>query len=408
MKLAASELALQRQSTLELAASHQRRWLEVDVSTAHTPKKGSPPDEATIDLQEAAEPRGAPSGARGSLESQVETLRRQVQDMVRVMPAPQAPALQPQPAAQHTPAPTADVVVRAVDTCELSPTALRLFDTQQALPTTPKAAVPDDDGAGTGTEASTAMEEEELAGAQSFTALLDDGVVVPCGLPHGVASSTGSFGDVPIRLSPSDSSQASPAPERLPNPATPRQRLMQPLVATARAEDTFCTIYDCAGQRPGLSLRDLSEIKALKKPPPPIRMLMEVCCILFHIQPTKCPDEKSTQGRLRQDYWEPARRYLLSDPFFLQKLRTHDDTIQPAQRARIRKYFKDPEFTAERVRKCSKAAYELYCWIGELVKEPSGTELAVSGAAAAAHGAGATGVEASGTARGLQAGETTP
>merc|ERR1739844_233662 len=91
-----------------------------------------------------------------------------------------------------------------------------------------------------------------------------------------------------------------------------------------------------------LSMRDLSELKALKKPPPPIRMLMEVCCLLFNIQPVKLPDENSAQGRLRLDYWEPARRYLLSDPFFLQKLRTYNDTIAPAQRAKIKRYFQDP------------------------------------------------------------------
>ncbi|CAE7422470.1 DNAH7 [Symbiodinium necroappetens] len=104
-----------------------------------------------------------------------------------------------------------------------------------------------------------------------------------------------------------------------------------------------------------LSLRDLSEIKALKKPPPPIRMLMEVCCLLFHIQPVKHLDEQCVHHRLRTDYWEPARRYLLSDPFLLSKLRSHGKDIGPPQRAKIKKYFKDPEFSAERMLKCSRA-----------------------------------------------------
>mmetsp|Transcript_75702 Transcript_75702/g.192092 ORF Transcript_75702/g.192092 Transcript_75702/m.192092 type:complete len:218 (+) Transcript_75702:48-701(+) len=117
-----------------------------------------------------------------------------------------------------------------------------------------------------------------------------------------------------------------------------------------------------------LSLRDLSEIKALKKPPPPIRMLMEVCCMLFNIQPVKLVDEKSTQGRLRLDYWEPARRYLLSDPFFLHKLRTYDDQLSLVQRSKIRRHFKDAEFTAERIRNCSKAAHELYVWVEKLIQ----------------------------------------
>merc|ERR1712232_287189 len=112
-----------------------------------------------------------------------------------------------------------------------------------------------------------------------------------------------------------------------------------------------------------LSLRDLSEIKALKMPPPPIRMLMEVCCLLFHIQPVRQPDERC-QKRFRLDYWEPARRYLLSDPFFLSKLRMYDAShISPAQCNKIRRYFREPEFSAERVKNCSKAGLELYHWV---------------------------------------------
>lgn len=121
----------------------------------------------------------------------------------------------------------------------------------------------------------------------------------------------------------------------------------------------------------GLSMRDLSEIKALKKPPPPVRMLMEVCCLLFQIEPVKTFDERA---RKRIDYWEPARRYLLSDPFLLSKLRSKQD-LEPAQRAKIQKYFKDPNFTSERVLKCSKAAYELYACVSSLAKGPRESEL---------------------------------
>lgn len=118
-------------------------------------------------------------------------------------------------------------------------------------------------------------------------------------------------------------------------------------------------------------MRDLSEIKALKKPPPPVRMLMEACCLLFQIEPVKTFDERA---RKRIDYWEPARRYLLSDPFLLSKLRSKQD-LEPAQRAKIQKYFKDPNFTSERVLKCSKAAYELYACVSSLAKGPRESEL---------------------------------
>lgn len=119
-----------------------------------------------------------------------------------------------------------------------------------------------------------------------------------------------------------------------------------------------------------LSLRDLSEIKTLKKPPPPIRMLMEICCLLFDIKPVKQLDVETSKRNI--DYWEPAKRYLLSDPFFPAKLRMYEAAqISSSQCARIRRYFQDPEFSAERVRNCSKAAFELFDWIRCLVNSPA-------------------------------------
>merc|ERR1719377_140188 len=103
---------------------------------------------------------------------------------------------------------------------------------------------------------------------------------------------------------------------------------------------------------------------------------MEVCCVLFHIQPMRQPDEKNSKYKL--DYWEPARRYLLSDPFFLSKLRMYEaEDVSHVQRVKIKRYFQDPEFAADRVRNCSKAAHELYEWVRQLVQP--GAEVPLSG-----------------------------
>eukprot|EP00927_Polykrikos_kofoidii_P036756 TRINITY_DN31024_c0_g1_i1.p1 TRINITY_DN31024_c0_g1~~TRINITY_DN31024_c0_g1_i1.p1 ORF type:complete len:866 (+),score=141.67 TRINITY_DN31024_c0_g1_i1:157-2754(+) len=118
-----------------------------------------------------------------------------------------------------------------------------------------------------------------------------------------------------------------------------------------------------------MSLRDLSEIKALKRPPTPVRVLMEVCCLLFSIQPERKQDEKNCK-KWSLDYWETARRSLLSDPFFPSKLRLYDPSqLSPALQAKIKRYFLDPEFTGERVRACSKAAFELYNWVRILIEQ---------------------------------------
>lgn len=172
---------------------------------------------------------------------------------------------------------------------------------------------------------------------------------------------------------------SSPAPEGASFASSKGSSIQQPL-QRPRAESRNDSFLEAGAESPpppaargpartiALSLRDLSEIKALKKPPPPIRMLMEVCCLLFHIQPVKQQDERNAK-RIRLDYWEPARRYLLSDPFFLSKLRMYEaDDISSVQRTKIKKYFQDPEFTSERVRNCSKAAYELYEWVSFWLK----------------------------------------
>lgn len=121
----------------------------------------------------------------------------------------------------------------------------------------------------------------------------------------------------------------------------------------------------------GLALRDLSEIRALKRPPSPVRRLMEVCCVLFHIEPRRQVDERNPK-KWTDDYWEPARRYLLSDPFFPSKLRSFDaETLSQSQRDKIRRYFRDSNFNAERVRSCSKAAYELFEWVRVVIEHDS-------------------------------------
>jgi len=145
-----------------------------------------------------------------------------------------------------------------------------------------------------------------------------------------------------------------------------------------------------------LSMRDLSEIKALKRPPPPLRMLLEVLCLMFGIPPTKTSGAALTPAVLAEsrnrgpsprtsarkrgscgaagdglDYWEPARRYLLSDPFLPSKLRDYDpDQLSQAQRLKILRYLLEPNFTADRVRNCSKAAAELYNWVRSMINRP--------------------------------------
>ena len=63
------------------------------------------------------------------------------------------------------------------------------------------------------------------------------------------------------------------------------------------------------------------------------------------------------------DYWEPSKK-MMNDSKFLQSLMDYDkDNIKPAVIERIKTYVKDPAFEPDVVRKSSKAAYGLCCWV---------------------------------------------
>lgn len=211
--------------------------------------------------------------------------------------------------------------------------------------------------------------EEQLIGEWSTIcstmSLQEEGDQAPDELQR--TGSVGSLGGLSAGSEPATPAAAAAAATPL-SAATPRSAVSPTCHIVTCMEDAHCTV-EAVRRTNALSLRDLSEIKALKKPPPPIRMLMEVCCLLFHIRPIKNIDEKNPK-RSSFDYWEPARRYLLSDPFFPSKLRMYEsEQVSHSQRVKIRRYFADPEFSADRVRNCSKAAHELYGWVRALVEE---------------------------------------
>jgi len=64
-----------------------------------------------------------------------------------------------------------------------------------------------------------------------------------------------------------------------------------------------------------------------------------------------------------EDFWGPAQQ-MLADSNFLPSLRTYDkDNIPTATIVKIRVYLEDPSFNPEVVKKASKAAYGLCCWV---------------------------------------------
>ena len=138
-----------------------------------------------------------------------------------------------------------------------------------------------------------------------------------------------------------------------------------------------------------LTKSDITEVKAMKNPPAPVKLVMEACCImkgvrkciadhrvkemLFLIQANgsffilqvksrRIPDPNNP-GKKFDDYWGPAQQ-MLTDTNFLQSLKDYDkDHIPPDIIEKVRPYLGKDNFVPEVVKKASKAAFGLCCWI---------------------------------------------
>ena len=110
-----------------------------------------------------------------------------------------------------------------------------------------------------------------------------------------------------------------------------------------------------------LTKADITEVKAMKKPPAGVKLVMEAVCILKGVKPEKVKDPA---GGLRkvEDYWIPAQK-LLGDSGFLASLRDFDkDNMPNSVIKKITKMVAMPEFQPEVIKKASIAAYGLCCW----------------------------------------------
>lgn len=73
-------------------------------------------------------------------------------------------------------------------------------------------------------------------------------------------------------------------------------------------------------------------------------------------------------GNKKNDYWEPAKRELLSDTKFLETLQAYDkDNVSPAIVEKIMPIYQNPDFEASRIAKASKAAESLCKWVRAMV-----------------------------------------
>ncbi|EFJ49499.1 flagellar inner dynein arm heavy chain 11 [Volvox carteri f. nagariensis] len=110
-----------------------------------------------------------------------------------------------------------------------------------------------------------------------------------------------------------------------------------------------------------LTKNDISEVKGMKAPPMPVRLVMQAVCLLKGLQPTKVKDTNT--GKFIMDWWETSKR-MLSDMGFLDSLMTFDkDTIAPEIIQALQPLLSHPDFQPAKIKKVSQAAFGLCSWV---------------------------------------------
>ena len=117
-----------------------------------------------------------------------------------------------------------------------------------------------------------------------------------------------------------------------------------------------------------LNKNDIVEVKSVKIPTEPVRLTMEAVCIMLGVKPARGRDPNDS-SKIMFDYWDPAKKILLSDPRFLQNLINFDkESIPQKVIDKVTPYVSMNNFDPKVVAKASKAAYGLCCWVRAMVK----------------------------------------
>ncbi|XP_058476444.1 dynein axonemal heavy chain 3-like [Solea solea] len=107
----------------------------------------------------------------------------------------------------------------------------------------------------------------------------------------------------------------------------------------------------------------ITEVKSMKNPPGPVKLVMESICIMKGIKPEKKPDPGGS-GKMVEEFWGPSKK-LLAEQKFLESLKTYDkDNIPSAFIKKIRdKYIDNPDFQPTVIKNVSSACEGLCKWV---------------------------------------------
>eukprot|EP00931_Biecheleriopsis_adriatica_P059471 TRINITY_DN3558_c0_g2_i1.p1 TRINITY_DN3558_c0_g2~~TRINITY_DN3558_c0_g2_i1.p1 ORF type:complete len:4446 (+),score=1220.06 TRINITY_DN3558_c0_g2_i1:273-13340(+) len=128
----------------------------------------------------------------------------------------------------------------------------------------------------------------------------------------------------------------------------------------ADLEEAMPALQEALGALDTLSAKDIGEIKAMKNPPAPVKLVLHAVCIMKGIKGNRVKDES---GKMVEDFWGPSVK-MVSESTFLSSLQSFDkDNIPPATIKKIQTFVPMDDFQPARVMTCSKAAWGICMWV---------------------------------------------
>ncbi|XP_042305771.1 dynein axonemal heavy chain 1 isoform X2 [Sceloporus undulatus] len=116
-----------------------------------------------------------------------------------------------------------------------------------------------------------------------------------------------------------------------------------------------------------LNKNDVTEVRAMQRPPVGVKMVIEAVCIMKGVKPKKVAGEKL--GSKIDDYWEPGKGLLQDPGRFLESLFKYDkDNIADAVIKLIQPYIDSEEFQPSAIAKVSKACTSICQWVRAMHK----------------------------------------
>ncbi|XP_024940673.1 dynein heavy chain 1, axonemal [Cephus cinctus] len=111
-----------------------------------------------------------------------------------------------------------------------------------------------------------------------------------------------------------------------------------------------------------LNKGDVTEVKAMKRPPVGVVLVIEAMCIVKDVKPNKIPGKMPGEKIL--DYWTPGSQMLADPGHFLSSLENFNkDEITEEMINRLKHYVENPAFQPQKVLQVSKACHSLCLWV---------------------------------------------